>query len=413
MGFQFVHLETFARQDPKGRTVDYVLAEAERQPDACLHVEVPAPPEVLDGLELFELRALHDQRAEAARTTDRTGKTKRVRSTQHSLATVIASHPGGTPEEVARWESLTVAWLRKSYGERLVSVIRHTDEGYPHLHAYLLPDDAEMRARAMHPGVAAKAEAKAAALLDGDDGKTANAKGDKAYKAAMREWQDAYWHQVGLPCGLTRIGPGRRRLTREGWQAEQAQARRASTLDERVDQVAQLEADALKVVSTVEAGEAAVSALRAQVAALRVEKQAVIRAAAEAVRHADSMTAEAEGILSRATRQAATIVRLAKREASALRAFGAAVGGLVWGLVGSSPGRVAEVAKAEEREAAGIVLAGVQGELRGVRRELQGVVRERDELVATVREVAAERDSLRRMQSPVREVLAARQTPTA
>ena len=40
----------------------------------------------------------------------------------------------------------------------------------------------------------------------------------------MRATQDDFANRVGQRFGLARIGPGRRRLTRAQWQAEQAQA---------------------------------------------------------------------------------------------------------------------------------------------------------------------------------------------
>lgn len=53
------------------------------------------------------------------------------------------------PEVVARvddWERRSIAWLRSQFGERVVCVVRHEDESRPHLHAYVLPDDAAMTA---------------------------------------------------------------------------------------------------------------------------------------------------------------------------------------------------------------------------------------------------------------------------
>ena len=45
-----------------------------------------------------------------------------------------------------------------------------------------------------------------------------------AFKKAMREWQDRFHKAVGLTFGLARIGPQKRRLSREEWKAEQAAA---------------------------------------------------------------------------------------------------------------------------------------------------------------------------------------------
>ena len=375
-GFQFVHLETYSRKtDPKGRSVSYVLDEAERRPDACLHVEAPLPPELIEGIPLDQLRAIHDAQAEAARATDSKGKQKKVRVDQHTLATVIASHPGGTPEQVAKWESLTVSWLRKTYGERLVSVVRHTDEGHPHLHAYLLPNDLAMRARAMHPGVEAKAAVKAEAALAGDDAKTSNAKGDRAYKAAMRSWQDDYWHDVGLPSGLARIGPGGRRLTRPEWHAEKAQVERVASLQPVLDQVDQA---------------------YASLAAAHAERDAAIKAAEDAKTSADLVVLTAEkkagGIVSKAKREARSIITVARKEASRLRSIGVALGGFVQGILASSPSKVANLVRAEERALAAEQVLAVRVELKEARTELRQVKKTKGELVETMTRVATERD---------------------
>ena len=45
-----------------------------------------------------------------------------------------------------------------------------------------------------------------------------------AYINAMRSMQDEFSKKVAMSHGLTRIGPGRRRLTRAQWKAEKAQA---------------------------------------------------------------------------------------------------------------------------------------------------------------------------------------------
>ena len=362
MGFQFVHLQTFARKPNKaGQSTTFVLDEASRRPDASLHVADPRPPELVHGVSLDVLRGLHDERAEAARVTDATGKEKRVRTDQHTLATVVASHPGGTLEEVARWERLTLAWLRESYGERLVSVVRHVDEKHPHLHAYVLPDDAAMKARALHPGVSAKEEAKRAAAAAGDDAKTANAKGDKAYKAAMRAWQDGYWERVGRPCGLARVGPGRRRLSRSEWQAEKAQAARAGLVERRL--------------AVVDKAEETVTAWREEVAVLRAEREEAIRAAEKAKRDADAARKEGAAILDTARRRASRILERAREDASALRGLassvGAAVGGLWQGLLASSPSRVAEAVRQDLEERHGREVGELRRDLRAARQEAQ------------------------------------------
>lgn len=230
MSFQFAHIESYSRKpNSRGVNVRYVIAEAMREAGACDHVKNPEAPSLVFGMPLDELEALHDEMADRATMTNNKGQTRKIRQDQRTLMTVVLSHPGddavpthfddGTPQAVAsvdEWRERSIAWLRAKYGDDLKTVIEHTDEGHPHLHAYILPSGPQMLARDYHPGEQAKAES-----MSGDKSIEANREGDKAYRLAMREWQNDYYREVGQPCGLARIGPGRRRLSRAEWQAEQ------------------------------------------------------------------------------------------------------------------------------------------------------------------------------------------------
>lgn len=211
MSPQFIHLETYARKpDKQGRSVAFVLAEAAREPWACYHVEQPRPPTILHGLHPAEVGSKHDQRAASIRIQTSTGL-RALRQDQHTLLTVVASfHRKGRDYE--GWERDVLKWLQARYDSQLASVIRHTDESHPHLHAYVLPDDPAMRARRLHPG----ALAKDTALQNG----ATNRAGDAAYRAAMRDLQDAYWLEVCAALGIRRFGFSRRRMTRAEWHKE-------------------------------------------------------------------------------------------------------------------------------------------------------------------------------------------------
>lgn len=248
MAYQFVHIEVYSRRGSKGRSVDYVLDEADRRPGAHPHVLQPRPPTVVHGMSIEQVRTMHHTQAGKARQSLANGKDRAIRQDQNTLLTVILSHPALTAElqdpgkaaDVGLWQERSMAWLKAQHGDRLVSVIRHDDESHPHLHAYVLPDDPAMKATALHPGYAAKA-----AALNGRSGKEANKEGDRAYRDAMRQWQDRYWADVGLPCGLTRIGPGRRRLDRKAWRAEK-QAAEAVLESQKAAKAAQAAAKGIK-----------------------------------------------------------------------------------------------------------------------------------------------------------------------
>lgn len=252
MAYQFARIELYSRSGKAGRTTDYIFDEVSRVPSASVHLPSPKPPEVVYGLDADAVRALHDERAAAAKTsrTDKNGKTtlKAIRKDQNTLAALIFSHPATMEEyrasadvrrDVAEWEQRSIAWLREQHGDQLVSVIRHTDESHPHLHAYLLPTDPEMRAGLLHPGYPAKNAIIAAGPLPGEDKKAMGKRADRAYVAGMRAWLDNYHEKVAVPAGLTRLGAGKRRLTRAQWHAEKAQA---AALKHAVERAAAVEA---------------------------------------------------------------------------------------------------------------------------------------------------------------------------
>lgn len=236
MGFQFIHLETYSRKaDSKGRNTDFIFNEASRKPVASVHVPHPSPPTVVYGVGVEAVQEMHDAAASSATVEVKGGKSRKIRADQKTLHTVVASHPYTMDEvrsdpakrrEVEEWGQRTVQWLKGQYGDDLKSVIRHEDESHYHLHAYIVPvADPEMKAVKFHPGTTAKREIMGAGPAESEDTKAVSKRADAAYKAAMRKWQDSYHEAVAIPCGLTRLGPQRRRLSREEWQREQAQAK--------------------------------------------------------------------------------------------------------------------------------------------------------------------------------------------
>ena len=404
-------MQTFGRKPGKsGAGTGFVFGEVQRRDGCCEHVEQPGEPVVLWGVKASEVEACHDSQADVSRLVDSIGKSRKLRQDQHTLLTVIASHPA-TPDQVcddpataaavAQWQQLTIDWLQAEYGDRLRSVIRHDDEGHVHVHAYVLPDDPAMKARLLHPGVQAKKVAVAYAVVGGMNSKVANRMGDLAYRQSMRTWQDSYWEKVGFPCGLARLGPGRRRLSRAGWQAEQAQVERVASLSTVLSEVAKAEATLEHAAPRL-----------AEVAELKVVRDQVIAAAETAKLDSDRIRAEARSsasiIISKARHQAAGIVAAARREVDVMRgvgiAVGAAIGGLFQAVLASSPSKVAEAVRADEREAAQVRESGFLSSMRALQSDCGRLVKERDEAYHLIREVAGERDSLR-------EVLAAQAMP--
>ena len=218
MGYQFLHLESYARHgskqhgQPRKWSAREIAAEAMREPDACPHVEQPQPPTVLHGCTPAEAA----KQAEDWANTASDAQGRRLRRDGLCLLAGVVSLPSDRAADWPQHRAATVAWLREQYGERLRSVVEHTDEKHPHLHFYAVPLPGE-RFEVLHPG-------RQAAAKKAQEGAKKGAQ-NAAYKAAMMRWQDDFAAGVAAHFGLARLGPGLRRLTRKAWQAEQSQAR--------------------------------------------------------------------------------------------------------------------------------------------------------------------------------------------
>lgn len=218
MGYQFLHLEAYARTgskqhgQPRKWSAREIAAEAMREPDACPHVEQPKPPKLLHGCTPAQAAKLAHDWADSSKDA----KGRKLRADGLALAAGVVSLPAEQRQDWPRFREATVAWLRQQYGERLRSVVEHTDEKHPHLHFYAVPLPGE-RFEVLHPGRQAAAEKARQGAKKGAQ--------NAAYKQAMVGWQDDFQRAVAAHFALTRRGPGKRRLTRGAWKAEQEQAR--------------------------------------------------------------------------------------------------------------------------------------------------------------------------------------------
>lgn len=239
MAYQFIHVETYAREIKKGatgRTMRDIIAEAGREPDNCPHIDpekladLALAPEHIYGYTLD--RVEHEATRWAEKSKDGGGQALRKNGVC-LLAGVVSLPNDTTPEAWGKFKRDAVKWLKKEYGSTLRSVIEHKDEDHPHLHFYCIPEQGKQFS-SIHKGIEARTKARQQKL----SGKQQNL----AYCEAMREWQDKFSHDVGQPHGLTRIGPGRRRLTRAEWKKEQQQAKalqqaqsRAKSIDRKTE----------------------------------------------------------------------------------------------------------------------------------------------------------------------------------
>lgn len=202
-----------------------VLAEVNREPQACLHVLSPKAPILLRGPSLAELEieigAIH------GRSTDVAGR--RLRKDASVLLAGVASYPHAGVE-YEYWKQCAVEWLQLEFGEHLRSVVEHIDEAHPHLHFYVV-NPAEGNVKNLHPGFRAA------------KGAQTPKEQRLAYNTAMRAFQDRFWEHVAGPSGLARLGPGRQRMSRAQWKqvklglpAQAALLKRARAITRGIDE---------------------------------------------------------------------------------------------------------------------------------------------------------------------------------
>lgn len=281
-----------------------------------------------------------------------------------------------------KWRDLTIEFAfvdAEKRGLEILCIVEHLDEAHPHIHVLSVPLNEKCNAKLSHPGHAAAERRRRQAAnrtfdaadstspaLDqvpadsmplrnrrrrGTDirrksgpamrpGKRVSTEmtrekvikqlGDRAYKAAMRGWQNGYYEQVALRAGLTRIGPARQRLTRMQWRISQQQAEAAaklhdfvmelthehSALDRQLDQSRdELE----KSQQEKKAADVAAMRLRLQVDRQNKQNELVIQTQAEMVKELEAKRRSAERKIAEAAvaekRLEAAMVAVASREA--------------------------------------------------------------------------------------------------
>ncbi|RBP84251.1 hypothetical protein EBI01_05595 [Marinomonas rhizomae] len=236
-GYQFIHVEAYSRvssKNNKRQSARNVINEAIRAPEASSHISNIKPPILVFGQSPEKTLELSESQAVIAK--DSIGR--KLRKDGLVMVAGVASYPARTDEisfeneNLQHWLKLTIEFLSKKYGEQLKSVVVHSDEPFWHCHFYLVPKldvNNSLDIGLVHDGIAAR--------------NTVSSQSAKiklrAYSDAMRAFQDAYYTNVGIPCGLTRDGPRRRRLTRKEWKVEQEASKRLANTLNRSDSIKQ------------------------------------------------------------------------------------------------------------------------------------------------------------------------------
>jgi hypothetical protein len=234
-GYQFFHVECYAREESKKqrtqtkknsdgtftskevakekrRNISEIISEANRAEGSCPHIENPQPPIILLG-NLDQVEEEATRWAEQA--TDEKGR--KLRKDGACLLAGVISLPRSEEGNWEKFKAKSLAWLKEKYGENLRCVIEHQDESHPHFHFYAVAKNGQ-KFEDLHEGKRAQKE------LKKQNPEATKQEQNIAFSEAMRATQDDFSDRVGQRFGLARLGPGRRRLTRSQWKAEQTQA---------------------------------------------------------------------------------------------------------------------------------------------------------------------------------------------
>jgi Plasmid recombination enzyme len=202
--YQFIHISSFSSQASKksksSACVKSIVSEADRKPSYTHHIEVVEAPIILFGC----------SPSAAGDIAESWGKRNKIRKDGHVLLAGVIS----VNTEFEHWDDYKldcIRWLGDKYGDRLQSVVEHTDEGHPHMHFYVIPRDGE-RFDCLHEGEKARNDARALKQRTCDQ--------NIAYKTAMKNFQSNFHSAVSRIYGLAKDGPKRRRLSRAAYFAE-------------------------------------------------------------------------------------------------------------------------------------------------------------------------------------------------
>ncbi len=217
MGYQFIHVDAYGINGGKTkgggsrRSIAEIIAEVGRKLGNIPHIENPEEPEIIFGCNPEDIEPMCVNYAE--NTRDEIGR--KFRKDGLILLAGVASLPREREKDFKKFSDEVVEFLKEKYGDRLKSVVTHNDEAHPHIHFYAIPEIGE-KLEDIHEGYKASKQAKLEGKLKGEQ--------NQAYKAAMRGFQDGFSKKVGIKFGLTRLGPGVRRISRKAWIAEKKQA---------------------------------------------------------------------------------------------------------------------------------------------------------------------------------------------
>lgn len=231
MSYQFIHFEDYSinkakkktnreekkakeeeasdyNNETKGRNLREVIAEAKRERGNCSHVENPEEPKILYGVDLDTVENLALSYHQNTKIKDKNGKEKKLRKDANVILAGVISLNRDNFEIWNDYKKDCIEYLKLKYGDKLKSVVEHTDEAHPHFHFYIIQNEGEVF-DLIHDGKKAAMDVRSLNKTKGEQ--------NTAYIKAMRKYQEDFFLNVASKYGLTKDGPKRKRLSREDY----------------------------------------------------------------------------------------------------------------------------------------------------------------------------------------------------
>lgn len=225
MGYQFIHINAYSLTASKGKendnNVKKIIGEGVRNSGDCDHVEKPKPPIELYG-NIKKVEAYCQDWVN--NSIDPTGK--KIRKDALCLVAGVISIGEEDNHKWEEYKKRSIIFLKEKYGDRLKSVIEHTDESHKHIHFYVVPKIGE-KFEDIHQGKKAVAKVKLEfrqqckeKAKDEKEFKDLLKKGNQsaemvAFKNSMKDYQEEFYQKVSLKLGFLKYGPKRFRWSRK------------------------------------------------------------------------------------------------------------------------------------------------------------------------------------------------------
>ncbi|MFZ8685564.1 plasmid recombination protein [Klebsiella pneumoniae] len=190
--------------ESSGSNLREVIAEARREPGNTPHIKNVEPPALLYGVDLEEVeRMALEYHSQTKIDVEVKGEIKQrgLRKDANIILAGVVSLPADHMQIWDDYKKDAIEYLKLKYGNKLKCVVEHTDEENPHIHYYCIQDIGE-KFDLIHDGKKA--------LLDNKN--KIKSEQNKAYRKAMRDFQEDFFLSVSSKYGLMKDGPKRRRM---------------------------------------------------------------------------------------------------------------------------------------------------------------------------------------------------------